>query len=461
MMAFPAFYLRALRTLFVPLLLALIPPASAADGVFRPETFTLDNGMRVVVVSNHRVPVVTHMVWYKVGSADEPPGKTGVAHLLEHLMFKGTKTLASGEFSKIVARNGGSENAFTSLDYTGYYQTVAVDRLELVMAMEADRIRNLVFDPKEVETERLVVLEERRQRTDNDPGSVLREHVNAALYLNYPYRHPTIGWENEIRALNIEDLRAFYEKWYVPANAILVVAGDITAAELKPLAENTYGRIARLPAPTAGETRNRPAEPPQKASRRIELQDPRVRQPLWSRTYLAPGMMTGIAGGAGTEHATALEMLTEVFGGPTGPLYRALVIDGKLAVSAGISYGSGGLGPSRLVFYASPRPGVTMADLEAAMEAEIEKLLKDGVDADRIRRAKIHMKAESVYARDSLSTGARILGAALASGQSIADVEGWPERIDAVTPQAVNAAARAVIQGQPSVTSLLLPDGKE
>jgi zinc protease len=439
---------------------ALISPVSAwADhGVFNPKTFTLSNGMQVVVVSNHRMPVVSHMVWYKAGSADELPGKTGAAHLLEHLMFKGTKNLPSGEFSKTVASVGGSENAFTSLDYTGYYQNVAVEHLETMMTMEADRMKNLVFDPKEVDTERLVVLEERSQRTDNNPSSVLREHVSAALFMNHPYSRPIIGWEHEIRALSVGDLRAFYDKWYAPSNAILVVSGDITAARLKPMAERIYGKIPASPAIS----RTRPSEPAQKASRQVMLKDARVRQASWSRSYLAPSRVTSIAGGAGKEHSYALEVLSTVIGGgATSQIYRSLVVEQKLAVSAGAGYGSSPQGPSRFSFYASPTPGVSMETLEKAMEREIETLLKDGVAAEKVVRVKKSMFAQAVYARDSLSAGAMSLGSALVSGKTISDIETWPHRIADVTVDQVNAAAHAVLKNRPSVTALLQgEDGK-
>ncbi len=408
--------------------------------------------MQVVVVPIHRMPVVTHMVWYKAGSADEPPGKTGVAHLLEHLMFKATRNMPSGEFSRVVSRVGGSENAFTSLDYTGYFQTVAVEHLEKMMDMEADRMKNLVLDAKEVETERLVVLEERSQRTDNNPGSILREHTNAALFMNYPYRRPIIGWEHEIRSLDVDDLRRFYRRWYTPANAILVVAGDITAAKLKPLAQKTYGKIPSSPAIE----RSRPSEPRHKASRRVALKDPRVRQPSLSRTYLAPSSMTSIDGGAGSEHSYALEVLASVIGdGATSQIYRSLVVEQKLAVSAGARYGSDSLGPARFSFYTSPTPEVSMEAIETALIAEISKLLKEGVTKKEVERVKKSMMAEAIYARDSLSAGARVLGAALASGKTIEDVESWPHRIAAVTVDQVNAAAHTVLENQPTVTSLL------
>ena len=432
------------------LALCLVPGLNtdARAGVFNPETFTLSNGMRVVVVGNHRVPVVTHMVWYGVGSADEGPGESGIAHFLEHLMFKGTKKREPGEFSKILARNGGRENAFTSTDYTAYFQTVAVDRLEMVMEMEADRMTNLRLTEQGVATEKAVVLEERRSRTDNNPGSILREQVNAAMFLNYPYRRPVIGWAHEIEALSLKSVMAFYKKWYAPGNAILVVAGDITAAKLKPLAEKYYGRIP-APPPMA---RVRPAEPPQSASRRLTLKDARVRQPAWSRTYLAPSYLTGETG-----HAYALEVLADIFGaGATSRLYRSLVVENKIAVSAGSHYDPDARGPGRFSLYAAPKPGVSMEALEKAMEAELTKILTEGVSASEVARAKKRLRAQAVYARDSLQGGARTLGAALAIGMTVEDVEAWPDRIGAVTAHQVNAAAKAVLKEGRSVTALLL-----
>jgi len=439
---------------FVSLLLAaLLWPGIAAAGVFNPETFTLGNGMRVVVVSNHRVPVVTHMVWYRVGSADEGPGESGIAHFLEHLMFKGTKIRKPGEFSQILARNGGQENAFTSTDYTAYFQTVAVDRLGLVMEMEADRMTNLVITPELVEPERQVVLEERRSRTDNRPGSILAEQINAALFLNYPYRNPVIGWAHDIRALDIDRILAFYKRWYAPNNAVLVVAGDITAAKLKPLAEKYYGVIPAQP-PVQ---RNRAKEPPQKAPRQVVLRDARVRQPSWQRSFLAPSFNWGQS-----EHLYPLEILADILGGgASSRLYRSLVIDQKLAVSAGAHYSGNGRGPGRFVLYASPRPGVSMETLQTAVEAEVAKVLKSGIEEDELVRAKDRIQAEAVYARDASSAGARSFGAALSVGQTINDVETWPEGIGAVETGQIKAAAKAVFQINRSVTGLLLSDGNE
>ncbi len=437
--------------MMIGFVLTLVGTPSQAR-VFNPETFTLKNGMQVVVVPNHRVPVVTHMVWYRVGSADEAANESGIAHFLEHLMFKGTKKRRNGEFSEIVARNGGRENAFTSTDYTAYHQTIAVDRLEMVMEMEADRMTNLVITADQVEPERQVVLEERRSRIENEPGSILSEHLNATLFMSHPYRNPVIGWKHDIEGLDIDRILAFYKRWYAPNNAILVVAGDITAEKLKPLAEKYYGVIPRQP-----ETlRQRAKEPPQQAERRVTLRDKRVQQPSWQRVYLAPGVQWG-----DSEQADPLELLSNIIGsGASSRFYRSLVIEQKLAVSAGVHYSGDNRGPGRFIIFASPRPGVDIDTLEAAVVKQIETVKQQGVSKDELERAKTRMLAEAIYARDSLSGGARVIGSALATGQTIDDVENWPDRISAISLDAVNDAANSIFNIQQSVTGLLLPDDK-
>lgn len=436
----------------LPLLAAiawLLAPSAAPAAVYNPETFNLANGLQVVVVSNHRAPTVTHMVWYRVGSADEPAGKSGIAHFLEHLMFKGTKTLMPGQFSKEVARNGGRENAFTSLDYTGYFQEVASDRLELVMRMEADRMANLVITDDQVEPEREVILEERRSRTDNSPAAQLREHVNAALYLAHPYRIPIIGWEHEMRRLTTRDALDFYAKHYAPNNAILVVAGDVTAAQAKTLAEKYYGPIpAKAIAP-----RERVEEPPHLAPRRVSLDNPRVGRPAWSRTYLAPSHRKGE-----TQHAYALQVLAQILdGGATSRLHRALVVEAKIANSVSGWYDSSAYDYGSFGFSATPRPDGDLVQVEAAIDAEIARLLADGVTAEELARAQTQLKAAAVFARDSVRGAARALGGALAAGRTVEDVESWPDRIGGVTKAEVDAAARHVLRLNYSVTSLLLP----
>jgi zinc protease len=422
-------------------------PAPAA--VFNPETFTLDNGLQVVVVPNHRAPVVTHMVWYRVGAADEPLGNSGIAHFLEHLMFKGTETMPPGAFSSEVARLGGNENAFTAQDYTAYFQTVAAEHLETMMRFEADRMANLVLTDEQVLPERQVILEERRQRVDNDPGSQLGEMMRASLFLHHPYGTPIIGWENEMRGLTTADALAFYEKWYTPNNAIVVISGDVTAEEVRPMAERTYGQVARRAVPE----RKRVEEPTQTAPRRVVLESAQVQQPSWSRLYLAPSYNRD------TENAAyALEVLAEILGdGPPGRLYRSLVVEDKVATSAGAYYSGDAFDLGTFGFYGSPLPGAEIEPVEAAIDAAVDRLLKEGVTEAEVEAAKGRLQAGAVKARDSLFGPARTFGAALTTGSTIEDVESWPERIGAVTVEQVNEAARAVLTPETSVTGLLLP----
>ncbi len=417
--------------------------------VFNPETFTLANGMQVVVITNRRAPVVTHHVWYRIGSADSPPGKSGLAHFHEHLMFKATHEMESGEFSKEVARNGGNDNAFTGPDYTGYFQTIAKDRLELVMRMEADRMTNLILGEDEVLRERDVVLEERSMRVDNDPSSRFAEQINAAQFLHHPYRMPVIGWRHEIEDYSREDSLAFYRTWYAPNNAILLVAGDIDAAELKPLAERYYGAIPARDIPE----RQRVQEPPQSAAREVVMSDPRVHQPSLMRSYLAPSFTRGE-----TQHAYALDVLAEILGGTsTSRLYRALVIDEKIATSAGAFYRGSALDLATFRLYASPRPEITMDELEAAVDAELQRLKDEPITDEEVARATKRMVAEAVYARDSLSGAVRSFGIALTTGRTVDDVEAWPERIGGLTAADINEAAAYVLNAGRSVTGKLQP----
>lgn len=430
--------------------LLLLWPLAATAGVFNPEPFELDNGLKVVVIENHRAPIVTHMVWYKVGDADAPKGLSGMPHLLEHLMFKGTKRVGPGQFSKIVAKNGGRDNAFTGSDFTAYYQNVSADRLDLVMKMEADRMSNLALDPKLIETERQVVLEERRSRTDNEPAARLREKMGPLQYSVHPYRNPVIGWEDEIKAIKPSDLKAFYRRWYAPNNAILIVAGDVTPQQVLSLADAHYAPIPARELPK----RERLAEPPPKEAKNVELKDKSVRQPLWLREYLAPSRRLDPK-----RQSHALEVLETILsGGATSRLYESLVVRQKLAASAGASYMPDRYDLSEFGFYATPNPGVSMTALKDAMETEIAKLVRDGVRASEVERAKTRLIDNAAYARDSLSEGAYALGQALATGQKIEDVENWPERIGAVTLEQVNEALRAVLRPEASVTGTLVGD---
>lgn len=428
--------------------IALVADTAAAK-VYEPESITLENGMQVVAITDSRVPVVSHMVWYKVGGADEAPGETGLAHFLEHLLFKGTEKVPSGTFSRTVSRNGGNDNAFTSYDYTAYFQSIASDKLPLVMEMEADRMINLTLDPDEVAAERQVVLEERRSRIDNNPSALLRERTDAALYLNHPYRRPLIGWPHEIEALTLENALAFYRKWYAPNNAILVVAGDITMDELKPLAEKYYGVIPARPVPE----RSRPEEPEQISARRVELVHPLAGKESWSRQWLAPSRFWGES-----RHVMPLTVLAEVIGGgTTSRLYRKLVIEEKIALSVGAFNGGGGIGPAAFGFFGVPAEGKSVEQLERAIEAELAVILRDGVDPTEVERAVMRMRSSAVFARDSVTRPANAVGRALAIGRTIEEIESWPDEVGAVTSEQVMEAARAVLSKPGHVTSILRP----
>jgi len=435
----------------VTLVLSTAEPARAA--MYNSESFTLPNGMLVVVVPNHRLPVVHHMVWYRVGAADDPVGKSGLAHFLEHLMFKGTKQVPAGQFSHIVAQNGGRENAFTMEDTTAYFQTVARDRLEMVMKLEADRMHNLVIAPDQVDSERAVIIEERRMRIDNSPAAQLNEQIGAALFVRNEYGTPTIGWLPEMEGLTRDDALAFYRRHYAPNNAILIVAGDITAKELKPLAEKYYGAVPRRDiAP-----RKRLIEPDPLAARRVVLKSPRVREPQITRAYLGPAADAG-------KPSLALQVLEDILsGGATGRLYKKLVFEDKVAVGAGANYDGDAIKYATFTVSVQPAPGVEVEKAEKALDGEIDRLVKDGVTDAEVERAKQHLLDSAAIARDSLRRGAYAFGLALTTGRSIEDVENWPDRIKAVSTAEVVAAARAVLKPERSVTGVLLrgegPDG--
>ncbi len=447
------FSVRSLRRSAALPLAAAVLCSPAAAAVFSPKTFTLDNGLRVVVIENHRAPAVMQMVWYRVGAADEEPGESGLAHFLEHLLFKGTKTVAPGEFSRVVARIGGRDNAFTSYDYTAYYQTVAAHELETVMKLEADRMQNLALTDKVVLPERDVVLEERRSRTDNSPAAQLREQVRRSLYLNHPYGRPVIGWMSEIQALKTGNALAFYRKHYAPNNAMLIVAGDVTEEKVRELAERYYGPIPRQEVLD----RVRPKEPPQRAARTVTLRSERVSLPSWSRVYLAPSYSNGER-----QRSYAMEVLAQVLGGgSTSFLYRRLVVERGIASGAAAWYSGDALDYGEFGLHVTPKAGGSVIEIEAAVTEELQRALKEGFSAEDIARAKKVMTAEAIYARDGLRAGPNAIGQAFATGLTIEDVEQWPERISAVSAEQVMEAAKSVLDERQSVTSYLLPEDRK
>lgn len=433
---------------FAAFFLIVLAVSAKADEV---TTYTLDNGMEVVVIEDRRAPVVVHMVWYKVGSADEPEGQSGIAHFFEHLMFKGTDMLEPGEFSQVVAENGGSDNAFTSYDYTAYFQRVAADRLDLMMQMEADRMVNLRLDDAEIATEREVIIEERNQRVENSPSALFREQKSAVQYYNHRYGIPIIGWRHEMEMLDRDDALAFYERFYAPNNAILIVAGDISPDEVRNMAQTHYGA---LPANADLPERLRPAEPPQLAERRIIYRDARVAEPYVSRSYLAPERDSGAQ-----ETAAALTILADLLGsGTTSVLSEALQFDRQVATFTGAFYSGTSLDRTTFDLVVVPSDGVTLEQAEAEMDRVLAEFLENGVNADQLERVKTQLRAAQIYARDSVESIANRYGRALTQGLTVADVQAWPDILQAVTADDVMAAARDVLDRKQAVTGWLMAE---
>ncbi|MCB1515039.1 MAG: insulinase family protein [Hyphomicrobiaceae bacterium] len=444
-------------TLVIALMtLALAPQTSAAAaGKSKLSHFKLDNGMEVLVIPDHRAPVVTHMVYYRVGSADEPRGKSGIAHFLEHLMFKSTDKIPSGEFSKIISRLGGQDNAFTTQDATAYFQRVAKEQLPRVMELEADRMTNLRLTDKEVLTERDVILEERRSRIENNPSALFGEQMEAVLYLNHPYRIPVIGWEHEMKTLSREDALTFYKHYYAPNNAILVVAGDVEADEVKGLAEKFYGSIK--PVEGIANNRFRPDEPPARAPRRLTLEDARAGQPSLHRSYLVPSYRTAEKG-----DAEALDVLVKLLAdGATSRFYKKAVVEEHIASSANGYYDSNGLDSGKVSLYAVVQDKAELPRVEALIDELIADIVANGVSEAELKRAKSAYIADYVYESDSQATLARRYGWGLATGLTIEDMEAWPDRIRKVTSDDVKRVAAKYLDPRASVTGTLLPKEKD
>ncbi len=439
------------RALALSAALIAATPLFAKEGQEVVTTFTLENGMDVVVVEDHRAPVVQHMVWYRAGSADEPIGSSGVAHFLEHLLFKATDTMEAGELSATVAANGGNDNAFTSYDYTAYFQRVAADRLELMMRMEADRMRNIRLTENDIITERDVVLEERNQRTENNPRALFGEQMNAAQYLNHRYGAPIIGWRHEMEALDMDDALSFYQTHYAPNNAILVVTGDVDPDEVRALADQYYGVI---PANPNLPERIRSQEPPQTAERRLTFKDARVAQPYVQRSYLAPERDAGEQ-----EKAAALFLLAELLGGSTTSyLNEKLQFEQQKVVYTGAFYRGVSLDDTTFDLIVVPAEGVSLQDAEDAMDQAVADFIAEGVKDEDLERIKMQLRAAQTYARDNVDGIGNRYGRALTSGLTVEDVQAWPDILQAVTGDEIIAAAREVLQPETSVTGWLMRD---
>lgn len=437
----------------------LLGPAAAAlmavPALAEPPvtTFTLDNGMDVVVIEDHRAPVVTHMVWYRVGSADEPRGTSGIAHFLEHLMFKGTDEIPDGAFSKIVAANGGQDNAFTSWDYTGYYQRIAADRLELVMKMESDRMVDVRITEDHVKTEREVIIEERNARTDNSPDALFMEQLRATMFLNHAYGTPIIGWRREMEQLSLDDALEFYRRYYAPDNAILVVAGAVTPDQVRTLAQKYYGPLK----PSGQPADPRPQEPPQLAARRIEMIDDRVRQPYVMRSYLVPTYSP-----ASPEEAAALSILSDIFSeGIASRLSQSLQVTKKIAIGTGGWYSPQSRDDTLFMLYGVPAAGHTLAEVETAIDAEIKRFIAEGPTEEEMTRVKRVKRANHVFQQDNQASLGRLYGAALSMGFSVGDVQGWSDIVDGITAEQVRAAAEKHLKIEHSVTGWLRRNKEE
>ena len=422
--------------------------------IFNAEEFFLDNGMHVVLIQDNRAPIVSHMIWYKVGSADEPQGQSGIAHFLEHLMFKGTRKFPEGEMSQIVARSGGNQNAFTSYDYTAYYQNVPKDKLQLMMELESDRMKNLILKPSEIDTERQVVLEERRMRVDSSPFALLSERLNASLWVTNHYSIPIIGWENEINKISEKNLFDFYKKWYVPNNSILIVAGDISLDSLRDYASSTYGAI---PSDSSFVSRSRSSYLPPKVDIRITMNDDRVRQSRWYKTYISPSINVGEK-----SDTYALSLFNEIFGsGITSRLYQSLVVKQRLATSASSYYNDSSVSWGSFSILVTPASGVNVKDVENAINVELNKIINSGITENELTIAKKRIIADLIYIKDSPIQASRSLGSLLSTGFSLRDIEDWPNNIQQVSLDDINSITSAFLKSAPNAVGVLLPQGGE
>jgi zinc protease len=437
------------------MMMALAVPSYAASPALTPHEFTLKNGLRVIVVPVHRSPVISHNLLIHAGAADDALGHSGVAHFLEHMFFKGTPTTPEGEYSKQVERMGGRYNAFTSADMTGYYVTIAKLHLPQIMALEADRMMHLAPVSKVYGTERDVVLEERRMRTDNSPAALLSEAVDAALFRHHPYGTPVIGWAHEMALLNEASAKAFLARFYTPHNAVLLLVGDIEEAEARTLAERYYGAwqgAAALP-------RNWVSEPPRITSETVTLRHPTVKVAQWTRTYIAPSF-----GGDRKDTATRIMPLIvaeEILGHPrTGVLYKEMVEKRKLATSVSVGYNPYVIGPGTVQVSITPTEGVNMRQFTKAY-AEIMQAFKAGkIDAKVMERARNQLKATTIFARDSIQGMAAILSQLTMIGLPPEWFNQWGALVDGVTPEQVTHAVTETFTDNIAVTGLLLPSGK-
>jgi zinc protease len=438
-----------LKWLVVPLCFA--SAVGCYSGIAQADVYekTLRNGLKVIVKEDHRAPVVVQQIWYRAGSMDESSGTTGIAHVLEHLMFKGTKAVPAGEFSRRIAAAGGRENAFTSYDFTAYFQQLHKAQLPLAMQLESDRMSNLQLSDADFRKEVKVVMEERRWRTDDEPHALLGEKLMAVAYQEHPYQHPIIGWMNDLQTLSVNDARAWYQRWYVPGNAVLVVAGDVKASEVFKLAQRHYGGIPARALPP----RRTFSEPPQLGIKRITVKAP-AQLPLLVMAYHAPTLRDP----ENDNQTYALQVLAGILdGNESARLNKALVREQQLASSVGAGYDSTARGPSLFTLEGTPSEGKTVKEMEAGLREQIALLLRDGVSAEELARVKAQVTANEVYKLDSVFYQAMQIGQLESIGLSYKDIPLMLKKIEAVTAQQVQDAARAVLKDDNLVVAELDP----
>lgn len=439
---------------------AAVGPSASAEAAHpqgRAQVFTLANGMTLIVQPDRRAPTAVHMLWVRVGSMDETDGTSGVAHVLEHMLFKGTERLAEGEFSRRVAALGGRENAFTSRDLTAYHQQVPADRLEAVMALEADRFAHNRWSDDAFAREMAVIMEERRQRVEESPPARLYELFSATAWLAHPYRRPIIGWMSDLQSLTPDDVRAFYRRWYVPANAAVVVAGDVDVAQVRAWAERHYGAIAAAPVPA----RKPQTEPVQQGTRRVVLKG-RTQQPLLLLGYPVPGLVRPDADDPASRDALALVLLAGVLDGHSAARLERSLVQGRdgvrLADAVGAGYGLSGRGPQLFLLNAAPVAGVAPERLEAALKAEVQRIAREGVSPAELQRVQRQWAASEVFKRDSLFAQARELGSHWAQGWPVTASDTLLQRLRAVTPAQVQAVAQRYFTDDRLTAAWLLPE---
>lgn len=449
-----------MRHFFSLLVISLLSPAAQAGAADRTHEFMLDNGLKLIVQEDHRAPVAVVQIWYKIGSSLEYDGITGVSHALEHMMFKGTEAIGPGKFSEIVASHGGNENAFTSTDYTAYFQTWSADNVGLSFELEADRMRNLLLLESEFKNEIRVVLEERRLRTDDNPQALLRETARAVAFQTSPYRQPVIGWAADLQSMKIDDLRQWYEQWYAPDNATLVVVGDVEPEAIFTLAKQHFGAIPaqRIAAPPA-----RP-EVPQRGTKTVTVTSDKARVPQLYMSYKAPVLNDALAADSTIEEweIYALDVLSETFdGGPSARLPRRLVRETGIAAEVGTDYSSASRLETLFNFSAAPSGEHTLDDLERAILDEIAQLQQAPPSVAEIDRIKTKVVADTIFERDSMFYQGLIIGTLESVGLDWRLNEQYVDKIKAVTPEQVRAvAAKYLVPDRLTIAKLLPGDGE-